>query len=134
MSPRTPLDLDPAQLRQSLNDDPEFRLQARYWNTTFRIVVEGRALLVRIIDGVIVEVDTGATPFDAWNFQLAGTAEQWAQLLAPVPVAFYQDYYAAMLYHGFAIEGDMQQIMAYYPAIRRSLDVLRTLATKEITA
>lgn len=129
----TPLDLDPAEMRQALNDDPEFRVQARYWNTTFRIAADGRSLLVRVIDGV-VGIDTGATPFDGWDFQLAGTTEHWAQMLAPVPAAFYQDYYAAMLYHGFAIEGDMQQIMAYYPAIRRSLEVFRTLAAKEVAA
>lgn len=130
----TPLDLDPVELRKALNDDPEFSLQARYWNTTVRIVADGRAWLVHVIDGVVADIDTGATPFDAWDFQLSGTSEHWAQMLAPVPAAFYQDYYAAMLYHGFGIEGDMQQIMAYYPAIRRSLDVFRALAAKEAVA
>lgn len=134
MTPTTPLDLDPVALRKALNDDSEFSLQARYWNTTIRIAADGRTWLVRIIDGVVAEIDTAATPFDAWEFQLSGTSEHWAQLLAPVPAAFFQDYYAAMLYHGFAIEGDMQQIMAYYPAIRRSLDVLRALAGQEVAA
>jgi len=134
LSISTPLDLDPFVLRQSLNDDPEFRLHARYWNTKFRVTADGRSLLVQVVDGVITDIDTGATPFDGWDFQLVGSAEHWAQMLAPIPPAFYQDYYAAMLHHGFAIEGDMQQIMAYYPAIRRSLDVLRSLAVKEVVA
>lgn len=130
----TPLDFDPGVLRRELNDDPEFHLQARYWNTTFRVVADGRGMLIRIIDGQVTSVDTAATPFDGWEFQLAGTSDQWKGLLAPVPQAFYQDYYAAMLYHGFAIEGDMRQIMAYYPAIRRSLDVFRSIAAAEVAA
>ena len=134
MTATTPLALDPIELRTALNDDPEFSLQARYWNSTVRIGADGRNWLVRIIDGIVTDVDTAATPFDAWDFQLSGTSEHWAQLLAPVPAAFFQDYYAAMLYHGFAIEGDMQQIMAYYPAIRRSLDVIRALANQEVSA
>lgn len=134
MSVNTPLDVDPGAIRQALNDDPEFRLQARYWSTKFRVVVDTRALLVRVIDGVVTDVDPGATPFDSWDFQLSGSVQQWAEMLAPIPAAFYQDYYAAMLYHGFAIEGDMQRIMAYYPAIRRSLDVFRALAAQDAVA
>lgn len=130
----TLLNVDPSALQRALNADPEFRLQARYWTTTFRITEDDRSLLIHMTDGVVTLVDPGATPFDAWSFQLAGTAEHWTQLLAARPAAFYQDYYAAMLYHGFKIEGDMEQIMAHYPAIRRSLEVFRAVAGQEVAA
>ncbi|MGW0177194.1 hypothetical protein ACWDUM_25495 [Rhodococcus sp. NPDC003322] len=128
------LNTDPSYLRRALNEDPEFRLQARYWSTTFRITEDDRSLLIHMTDGAVSLVDPGATPFDTWSFQLSGTAEHWAELLAPRPAAFYQDYYAAMLYHGFKIEGDMEQIMAHYPAIRRSLEVFRAVVRQEVAA
>ena len=113
------------RLREALNGDREFRIHARYWNTQFRIVTDTQTLLVKLVDGSVAAVDPGATPFDGWDFQLAGTDEQWAALLAPVPPPFFQDYYCAMLYHGFRIEGNMKMIMAYYPAVRRTREVLR---------
>ncbi|GAA3230924.1 hypothetical protein GCM10017691_24360 [Pseudonocardia petroleophila] len=129
------MEINEDRLRDALNADPEFRLQARYWNTQFRIVTESQNLLVRLADGEVTAVDAGATPFDTWDFQLAGTAEHWANLLAPVPPPFFQDYYAAMLYHGFRIEGNMKTIMAYYPAIRRTREVLaQVVARQEVAA
>jgi hypothetical protein len=116
--------IDADRLRNALNADPEFRIHARYWTVQFRIVTDEQNLLVKLIEGDVVTVDAGVTPFDGWDFQLAGTDAQWAALLAPVPPPFFQDYYCAMLYHGFRIEGNMKMIMAYYPAIRRTREVL----------
>jgi hypothetical protein len=123
------------RLREALNADPEFRLQARYWTTQFRIVTDTQNLLVKLFGGEVVTVDPGGTPFDTWDFQLAGTDEHWAGLLAPVPPPFFQDYYAAMLYHGFRIEGNMKMIMSYYPAVRRTREVLaQVVAGNEVAA
>jgi len=119
------MQIDADHLRDALNGDREFRIHARYWNAQFRIVTDTQTLLVKLIEGNVVAIDPGATPFDGWDFQLAGTNKQWAALLAPVPPPFFQDYYCAMLYHGFRIEGDMKMIMAYYPAVRRTREVLR---------
>jgi hypothetical protein len=119
------MQIDADHLRDALNEDREFRIHARYWSAQFRVVTDTQTLLVKLIEGNVVAVDPGATPFDGWDFQLAGTNKQWAALLAPVPPPFFQDYYCAMLYHGFRIEGDMKMIMAYYPAVRRTREVLR---------
>lgn len=119
------MQIDANALQDALNSDREFRIHARYWNAQFRIVTDTQTLLVRLIDGIVATVDAGATPFDGWDFQLAGTDEQWAALLSPVPPPFFQDYYCAMLYHGFRIEGNMKMIMAYYPAVRRTREILR---------
>jgi len=97
-------------------------------------VTDTQNLLVRLSDGVVVSVDPAATPFDTWDFQLAGTDAHWAALLAPVPPPFYQDYYAAMLYHGFRIEGNMKLIMAYYPAMRRTREVLAHVVGRQEVA
>ena len=118
------MEINSEQLRDALNADPEFRIQARYWNTQFRISTDRQNLLVKLIEGEVVTVDPEATPFDTWDFQLAGTDEQWEALLQPVPAPFFQDYYVAMLYHGFRIEGDMKTIWAYYPAIGRTREIL----------
>ncbi|MHA6782138.1 hypothetical protein ACVGOW_14290 [Pseudonocardia saturnea] len=129
------MEIDADRLREALNADREFHLQARYWNTQFRILTGTQQLLVTLSDGEVTSVDPGATPFDTWDFQLAGTDEHWAALLAPIPPPFFQDYYAAMLYHGFRIEGNMKMIMSYYPAVRRTRQVLaEVVARQEVAA
>lgn len=126
---------DPVTVRKSLNSDPEFHMHARYLTCSFRIVVEDiQSLLVTTLSGEIVEVSTNVTHLDGWDFQLAGTAEHWEKLLNSVPAPFYQDFFAAMIYHGFRIEGNMEMILAYYPAVRRLLEILRNQASNSEAA
>ncbi|MEU7816896.1 hypothetical protein [Pseudonocardia sp. NPDC049154] len=128
-----PLNL--AALDAELGRDPEFVLHARYLTAVFRVVIgETQSFRIVVRAGAVVEIDAVVTPFDSYDIQLAGTEEQWEALLAPVPPAFYQDFYCAMLHHGFRIEGDMETIMAYYPAIRRLAEILRGVANAGVSA
>jgi hypothetical protein len=122
-------------LERDLKRDPEFILHSRYLTAEIRVVL-GAAQSFRIVvrAGEVVDVDPIVTPFDSYDIQLAGTEEQWEALLAPTPAPFYQDFYPAMLHHGFRIEGNMEMIMAYYAAIRRLAEIFRAVATAEVAA
>ena len=131
----TTIQLDLDALEHELRRDPEFALHSRYLTTKIRVVIgESQSFQIVLRDGAIDKVDPVVTPFDAYDIQLAGTEEHWAFLLASMPPAFYQDFYPAMVHHGFRIEGDMETIMAYYPAIRRLGDLFRTVAAREVSA
>ncbi|MEU6573644.1 hypothetical protein [Streptomyces sp. NPDC046805] len=131
----TAVPLDLAAFETELRSDPEFVLHSRYLTTVLRVVI-GQTQSFRIVvrSGAVVEIDPGVTPFDSYDIQLAGTEEQWEALLAPIPAPFYQDFYPAMLHHDFRIEGDMETIMAYYPAVRRLGDIFRTVANAGVAA
>lgn len=131
----TAIQLDLEALEQELRQDPEFALQSRYLTTTIRVIIgDSQSFQIAIRDGKLAAVDPVVTPFDAYDIQLAGSEEQWAFLLAATPPAFYQDFYPAMVHHGFRIEGDMEKIMAYYPGIRRLGDIFRSVAAAEVSA
>lgn len=126
-----PLDL--SALDDALRRDPEFALHSRYLTAIVRVVIgEVQSFRIVVRAGRIAEIDPVATPFDEFTFQLAGTEEQWRHLLAPIPPSFYQDFYPAMLHHGFRIEGDMETIMAYYPAVRRLAEIFRDVANAAV--
>ena len=128
-----PLDLE--ALHRALREDPEFVLQARFLTTRIRVVIgETQSFMIVVTDGVVTEIDPVVTPFDRFDINLEGTEEAWQGLLSPAPAAFYQDFFPAMLHHGFRLEGDMTTIMAYYPAIRRLNDLLRTVPSEGIAA
>jgi hypothetical protein len=113
----------------AINGDPEFRLAARYWNGSFRMSMGAdEAYLFRVRDGAIVDVNRQPAPFDAWDFELAGPADGWAEILAKVPRPFYQDFASAVFRHGFTLGGDVESYFAYHAALRRVIAVLRELS------
>jgi hypothetical protein len=131
----TAVPLSLAALQSELGRDPEFLLYARHLTTRIRVVIgESQSFMIAVRDGELLAIDPVVTPFDSYDIQLAGSDEVWGLLLQPEPPAFYHDFYPAMVHHGFRIEGDMEMIMAFYPAIRRLGDVLRTVAASEVPA
>lgn len=114
----------------AVNADPEFRLAARFWNGSFRLAMgDDEAYLFRIRDGDVVGVNLQPTVFDAWDFEVAGPADGWREMLAAVPRPFYQDPFAAVLRHGFRLGGDLESFFAYHAALRRVIDEMRRLHT-----
>jgi hypothetical protein len=131
----TAVSLDLDALERELGSDPEFILHNRYLTATIRVVIgELQSFRIVVRGGEVVEVDPVVTPFDSYDIQLVGTEEQWNALLSPIPPAFFQDFYPAMIHHGFRIEGDMETIMAYYPALRRLAEIFRAIAATEVAA
>lgn len=131
----TAVPLNLASLQSELGRDPEFLLHARHLTTRIKVVLgEQQSFMIEIRNGDLVGIDAVVTPFDSYDIQLAGSEKLWELLLEPEPPAFYHDFYPAMVHHGFRIEGDMEMIMAFYPAIRRLGDLFRAVAASEVSA
>ena len=117
-----------ARLKEALNNDPEFLLTARMWNASVRLNMEKDALLVKIHDGKVIDIEAGHYDFDLLtpgDVFITAPYEDWQKFLAPVPKPFYVDLWGATIHHGFRITGDMETFYAYYPALRRFFDVMR---------
>lgn len=114
------------ELLEAINADPEFRLAARFWNGSFRLSMGAdQAYLFRVRDGQVVHLNRQPTVFDAWDFEIGGPREGWAEILAEVPRPFYQDPASAVFRHGFTLGGDIESFFAYHAALRRVIAVLR---------
>jgi hypothetical protein len=117
-------------LSQVANQDPEFRIHTRFWNTALRLDMGDNAVLIRIKDGEITEVKSGRYKFDLLetaNIHIEGPADGWEKFLELVPKPFYVDLWGATAHHGFTVSGEMESFYAYYPAIRRLFDIMRTI-------
>jgi hypothetical protein len=121
-------DVDETALIEAINADPEFQLAARFWNGSFRFGMgPAEAYVFRVRDGRVVDVNRQPTPFDAWDFEIAGPREGWNEILARVPKPFYQDVASAVVRHGFALGGDVESYFAYHAALRRVVEVMRRM-------
>jgi len=118
---------DPTRLKASVNDDPEFRLAARYWTATLSLESPSRALRVEIADGRVTGCREGESGQPATITVLAPD-DGWAEFLAAAPRPFYQDLIGGCVqHHGFALSGDLLSLSAYYQASTRLFAVMRAL-------
>ena len=114
------------ELLEAINADPEFRLAARFWNGSFRLSMGAdEGYVFRVRDGQVVHVNRQPTVFDAWDFEIGGPREGWAEILAKIPRPFYQDPASAVFRHGFTLGGDIESFFAYHAALRRVIAALR---------
>ncbi len=117
--------LEMDQFRCELNKDPEFKIAARFWETSLKIEMGDKHCILHIRDGEI----TGANPrpgfYDPWKIKIRAPEKDWQRFLETIPRPFYHDLFAASIHHDFVFEGDLESFFAYYPAIRRMFEVMR---------
>ena len=114
-------------LPAAANDDGEFAVAARMWDADVVFASDGNSVRMSIADGRITEVTTGSAASDA-QIRISGPDDGWQKMLAPLPPPFYQDLFGASLHHGFTIEGSVEDVYPYYPALRRLIELLRAEA------
>ncbi len=114
-------------LKSTLEQDPEFRYTTRHWTANVRLSVGDRHHAIRFQDGALAALEPcdADSPSDVF---LAGPEDEWRELLRAEPRPFYQDPFFASVHHGIEINGDQLAYAAYYPALRRLVEVLREIA------
>jgi hypothetical protein len=123
--------IDTARLHEELAADAEFAICARYWTVRLRLQIGRSQLSIRLVDGQVVTVTDVATGFDPYDIVLAGPEQTWAEILTTVPRPFYQDFWSAAARHDFRLDGDLDSLCAYYGAVRRLGDLLRSHVAAE---
>ena len=120
------------KLKSALRDDPEFRVLARYWSGSLRFDIGDDVYLIKIKDGEVNAVDAHApAAAGSGDVVITAPADDWAHFLQPLPGPWYHEFYPASAHHGFRLGGDPDYLWPYYYAIRRSGEILRSLATVE---
>ena len=113
-----------AAVRTKANADGEFSRHAKFWNATIRLGMGRRNVRLRIDDGVVDAIERGSGGMGV-DLAIQAPDADWDALLAALPPPFYQDLYPASLHHGFDIVGSLADYCAYYPAIRRLIEIMR---------
>ena len=116
--------LDWDAVRARANDDGEFRLHARLWNATVRLGMGHRNYKLLIGDGSVRSIGRWRGGV-ATDLAIHAPQADWDAMLAGTPRPFYQDLYAAAIHHDFQIAGDTANYCAYYPALRRLIEIMR---------
>ena len=116
------LDWDAVRVRA--NEDGEFRLHARLWNATVRLGMGRRNYRMHIAEGSVASIERWPGGV-ATDLAIRAPETDWEAMLAETPRPFYQDLYAAAIHHDFDVAGDTANYCAYYPAVRRLIEIMR---------
>jgi len=116
--------IDWPRLAALANADGEFRLQARFWNASIRVDSGDESMRIAIGDGRVATIEPWGGRI-ASDLSIAATPEAWSEMLAPLPRPFYHDLAAAAVHHDVSFSGDVRHRCAYYPAVRRLVELMR---------
>jgi len=112
-----------ARVMEQANADGEFRIAARFWHTRLRLDLGPESVRLTVEDGTIRAIEPCARD-EACHVSVSGDRDSWARLLDAAPL--WQDLFGAAGRGDFAIAtSDPEAFYAYYPAVRRLIDLLR---------
>ena len=82
--------------QQSLNEDGEFKIAARFLDCALKLQFDDQALLLTFQDGQLASM-TSPSLFDSSTVAISGPGAAWRELLQPVPKPFFHDMFAAIV-------------------------------------
>jgi hypothetical protein len=106
-------------IMRRVNDDPEFKLTARFWYCDIRFVIGDEPYFMRIENGKVAAFTQGTNGFDPYTINISGPVDVWERMFEAIPKPFYHDWFAASFHHEFEFGGDLETAYAYYYALRR---------------
>jgi hypothetical protein len=128
------LDLNKVErLKNTLNNDAEFKLAARFMSEDVLLEVDSSRCVIRLRDGVVTEVKLNPTADTTGSFSIKATAGSWDKLLQPLPPPFFTGLNAGMIRGNLQITGNLEAVFAYQWAMNRMLDIMRQLQNKQAT-
>jgi len=113
-------------VRHALAADAEFALAARYWSAVVALEMGAECYLLEVVEGEVAGFRDGRTSQP--DILLSGPDADWAEVLAVVPRAYFQDVLSGERFgfHKVRVQGDqLGAVFPYYHAIQRMIDVLR---------
>jgi hypothetical protein len=117
--------IDVAALGDRIARDRELALAARFWHGALHLGVGDARIALRFEPDRPIRIELDAGPAGPRDVEISAVDAEWERLLAPVPPPFYQDVFGAALHHPVSLGGDFETLYAYYPAIRRVIELLR---------
>jgi hypothetical protein len=120
------------QLKNTLNNDAEFKLASRFMSEDVLLEVDSSRCVIRLRDGVVTEVKLNPPADETGSFSIKATAGSWGKLLQPSPPPFFTGLNAGMIRGNLQIMGNIEAIFAFQWAVNRMLDIIRQLQNKQV--
>lgn len=121
-----------AKLEEILKEDREFNREIRYYDGTVKLLMGDATICLVIKDGKLLTLTDKLPAATTADTEFQGNDTQWSNLLAPVPVPFFQCIQTSCVREGMRMSNDVKSL-AYLPAWNRLFRVMRLNDVKELT-
>ena len=110
-----------------VNNDPEFKLSARYMTRNVLLSAGESQCIFKICDGQVSELVLNPSPMEPWDFFIKAPEKSWEIFLQPLPPPFYHSLFGASIREDFQFGGNIEAMFAHYWALQRMLSILRQI-------
>ena len=124
--------VDAKKLEGILQQDREFNREIRYYDGTVKLLMGDATYCLIIKDGKLVTIADNLPADTTADTEMQGNDFQWSNLLADVPVPFFQCIQTSCVREGMTMTNDVKTL-AYLPAWNRLIKVMRESNVKELT-
>ena len=114
-----------ADLAELVDRDPTLLRRGRYLNTTCRLDIGDKTVLLRIVDGRITETWTGPFVTPSAAFAISGKTAIWRRFLAADPPPGDHDLLAFIKRRELTLSGDLHPLMSHLLYFKSLLTYLR---------
>ncbi len=116
-------------LRQTINQDSEFRLVSRDMALHLCIEIGADKRLFRFLGGQLLSIAKPVAMSEPIDVTLRGAPDFWTRLLSEKPPQGYQNLYAGVRFKTCEMSGNAELYFAYFAAITRMVDLMREQQT-----
>ncbi len=116
--------------RDIINNDPEFKIAARYMSKDMCVESGKNRCIMKFRDGIVTEIKFEDAFADRWDFAVRASVDAWEKFLQPIPPRFYDGLFGGMIRGNFQIEGDTVMCFSHFWAVTRLFDIFRELQNK----
>jgi hypothetical protein len=102
-----------AGLAERVAGDAALLRRGRYLNTTCQLIIGDESVLLRIIDGRVVEARQGSSATPSAAFAIIGQPAVWRRFLAADPPPGDHDLFAFLKRNELRVVGDLHPLMSH---------------------
>ena len=113
-------------IKDTINTDPEFKLNARFMTDRVHFAADEKECIFDIRDGELKEIILSPC-VEPWSYSIKGTAEAWKMLLQPVPPPFHDSLWTNLQRGNLKLEGNLEAAYAHFWVAVRIIEILKQL-------
>ena len=106
--------------------DPEFSREIRYFDGSMKLLMGDDVYVLVMKEGKLVGAFDDLSKDCPSDATITGNDDQWSNLLAKIPVPFYQCIQTSCVKHGMELTND-PKTLAYLPAWNRMIKLMREM-------
>ena len=108
-----------------VNSDETIGSMAKYYTCSFMFDMTDCKIIIEMLDGKVMNIDTDPGPLDPYDFALRASAASWREFSQPIPKPMFHGIWSASFREDLKIEGNHLILMRNLRNFTVQFEILR---------